>query len=223
MEDRKEELKTESKVGDRRKINIMVFILSIMAGWVDTLGVELFLQENSSFMTGRVRALGLYIFNSNLGLFLKVSLVIMAFITGAGLATIVTERAGLEGGLFCTGILVLLAAFPLFFRNINVFFLPMAMGCQNAASSLTPLNRTSHLTGPLTDLGVNLAKKKWDKVLFWGLRLIGFPLGVFIGFKLIKIISHGRINKSIGLIIPGLLIIFLAILQDKIFKIPLLD
>lgn len=99
----------------------------------------------------------------------------------------------------------------------------MGMGSQNAATSLTVINRTTHLTGPITDFGINIAKKKWNKVRFWGLRLLGFPLGSFIGFSLATMINGAPINISIILIIPAIIIILTGIIQEKVLDIQLLE
>lgn len=219
MEKAKEKSKVKIVIG----INLIGFILSAMAGWIDTIGVELFLNESSAFMTGRVKALGYNMFNLDLKLFSSIALVIIAFIIGAFISTIITKKTGLKGGLICTGILIIISSLPVPFKCINRISLPMGMGCQNAATSLTPINRTTHLTGPITDLGMNLAKGNWNKVIFWLLRLIGFPLGSFIGFKLASMVDNNTINISIILIIPAIIIILTGIIQEKIFEIPLLD
>lgn len=46
--------KTQNAIG----INIIGFILSTMAGWIDTIGVRLFINQRSASMTGRGHILG---------------------------------------------------------------------------------------------------------------------------------------------------------------------
>lgn len=99
----------------------------------------------------------------------------------------------------------------------------MAMGGQNAATSLTPINRTTHFTGPATDIGINIAKGNWKIVLFWILRWIGFPLGSVIGFNLVHMVNNNVINISTTLTIPAIIIISIGIIQKMFFNIPLLD
>ncbi len=206
-------------------INIVGFILSIMAGWIDTIGVKLFLNESPSFMTGRVKALGYHAFNLDLKAFLGIALVILAFIMGAFMATIVTRKTGLRGGLVFTGILVIIASFPICLKHaaINTILIPMAMGCQNATTSLTPISRTTHLTGPATDIGINLAKRNWKMVMFWACRWIGFSLGTVIGFNLVSMVDKGAIHISTILIIPAIIIMLTGIIQKIVFDIPLLE
>ncbi len=73
----------------------------------------------------------------------------------------------------------------------------MAMGGQNAATSLTDINRTSHLTGPATDIGINIAKGNWNLVIFWTLRWIGFSMGVVMAYKLVHIFKSNMIRFHI--------------------------
>lgn len=216
-------LKDKSRFKISTGISIIGFILSMMAGWVDTIGVKLFLTESSSFITGRARLLGYYLFHGDFKSFSGIFLIIVAFITGAFISTLITKRFGLKGGLIAAGILVIISSLPVTWAYMNIIFLPMGMGCQNAATSLTLINRTTHLTGPMTDLGINLAKKNWNKVGFWVLRLAGFPLGAFIGFSLANLLDNSAINISILLIIPAIIIMLTGIIQKRIFNIPLLD
>ena len=98
----------------------------------------------------------------------------------------------------------------------------MAMGCQNAATSLTKINRTTHLTGPATDIGINIAEGNWEVVKFWLWRWIGFPLGSIIGFNLANLVDNNIISISSTLIIPAIIIILIGIIQKVILYIPLL-
>lgn len=215
----------KSKLQVSVQTNIVGFILIIMAGWIDTVGVKLFLNESPAFMTGRGLTLGYWAFKCDLKSFMSIVLVIIAFIIGACISTIITRRSGLIGGLFFTGSLILIASFPICLKNITIdtIIIPMAMGGQNAATSLTPINRTTHLTGPATDIGINIAKGNWKIVLFWILRWIGFPLGSVIGFNLVDMVDNGMIGISTTLIIPAIIIILIGIIQQRIFNIPLLD
>lgn len=217
------ELKSKFKAQTSTGINIVVFILAAMAGWIDTAGIVLFLNGESGFMTGRVHMLGYHLFNFDLKLFTVVLLVIIAFIMGSFISTRITKKIGLKGGLILTGILVIISSLPVSMQYISAFFLPMAMGSQNAATSLTPLNRTTHLSGTTTDLGINLAKGNWNKVMFGACSFIGFPLGSFIGFNLGNMVDNNPIHRSLALIVPALIIILTGIIQDRKLNIPLLD
>ncbi|MCF6464850.1 DUF1275 family protein, partial [Clostridium sp. Cult2] len=132
---------------------------------------------------------------------------------------------GLTGGLCFTGVLIIIAAYFTNWNGITIstIIIPMAMGGQNAATSLTPINRTTHLTGPATDIGINIAKGNWNTVKFWLLRWIGFPLGSIIGFNLVHMVNRNVINISTTLVYPALIIIFTGIIQRVILNIPLLS
>lgn len=204
-------------------VNLVGFILVMMAGWTDTVGIYLFLDERSSFMTGRAAKLGEYIFNGEMQGVKAVLLVVISFIIGACISTLITRRVGLIGGLFFTGILLIITVFSTFKVGINIALItiPMAMGGQNAATSLTDINRTTHLTGPTTDIGINMAKGNWNLVVFWVLRWVGFSIGVVMAFNLIHIFKSKMINFSHTLLIPATIIILTGIIQKIAFDIPL--
>ncbi|NMB26504.1 MAG: DUF1275 domain-containing protein [Tissierellia bacterium] len=204
-------------------VNLVGFILVMMAGWTDTVGIYLFLDERSSFMTGRAAKLGEYIFNGEMQGVKAVLLVVISFIIGACISTLITRRVGLIGGLFFTGILLIITVFSTFKVGINIALItiPMAMGGQNAATSLTDINRTTHLTGPTTDIGINMAKGNWNLVVFWVLRWVGFSIGVVMAFNLIHIFKSKMIGFSHTLLIPATIIILTGIIQKIIFDIPL--
>lgn len=158
-------------------------------------------------------------------MFIGIFLIIIAFITGAWVSTIIIKKTGLTGSLLFTGILIIIGAFPFILRHpiLCTVFLPMAMGCQNAATSLTEIKRTTHLTGAATEIGINIANSNWKVVRFWIYRWIGFPLGAIIGFALVDRVNSNLIKTSTTLIIPAIIIIVIAILQRVILNIPLLD
>lgn len=213
------------KVKKLIQINVVGFVLSVMAGWINAVGINLFLNESPAFMSGRGLILGYLAFKGDIKPFLRVLLVIISFMLGAYISTIITTRMGLSGGLFFVGAFIMIAAFPVFIRNriIDTIIISMAMGSQNAATSLTPINRTTHLTGPATDIGVNIAKKNWNIVIFWALRWISFPLGAVIGFSLVDLFNKGNISLSTTLFLPALIIISIAVVQKKFLHITLLD
>ncbi len=215
----------KSRLEISAQINIVGFILVTMAGYIDTVGIKLFLNESPAFMTGRGIILGYCMFKGDLGAFICVLVVILAFIIGACISTVITRKIGLTGGLCLTGILIAIAAFPVNLSNITIatIIIPMAMGGQNAATSLTAINRTTHLTGPATDIGINIAKGNWNIVIFWILRWIGFPLGSVIGFYLVHMVNNNMINIHTTLLLPAVIIVLTGIFQKLTFDIPLLE
>ncbi len=217
-----ENVSSKPKAQISTEVKIMAFILAMLAGWIDAVGLRLFFTADSAFMTGRVHLLGQYIFRMEAKLFFGILLEIVTFIIGSFIATIITRKKGLKVGLIAAGILVIISSIHVFPKYMNAIFLPMAMGCQNGSTSLTPLGRTTHVSGVVTDFGINLAKRNWKDLMFWGGRLIGFPLGVAIGLNFAKLAQDIGISGAIMLIIPAIILILIAIIQEKKCKIPLL-
>jgi len=216
-------------------VNIIGFILVMMAGWVNTVGACFFLNENSSFLTGRTAKLGKYILSGDILKVRDILLIIISFIMGSCISTLITKKTGLTGGLVFTSALIIITALTILpatsvtgvnFANIAFITIPLCMGSQNAATSLTAINRTTHLTGPATDIGINMAKGKWDLVIFWVLRWVGFFIGTFTAFKLIRVFEIRELDSSYIsyiLLIPGIVIILTAIIQKVVVDIPLLE
>ncbi len=94
-----------------------------------------------------------------------------------------------------------------------LFTLPLAMGGQNAVTTLAGINRTTHLTGPTTDLGISLANKDWNKIFFWSLRLLAFTFGVLFSTLLCQQMKD-RPYFIYSLIFPGLIILASALSSD---------
>ena len=145
----------KSRIKVESQINIIGFILVVVAGWIDTVGMELFLNESPAFMTGRGLTLGYWAFKGDLKAFISILIVILAFISGSFISTIITRKTGLLGGLCFAAILVTIGAFHIYLKDLTIatIIIPMAMGGQNAATSLTAIDRTTHLTGAATDIG----------------------------------------------------------------------
>lgn len=213
------------KIKTSTQINIVGFILVIISGWIDTVGIMLFLKESPAFMTGRGLGLGYWAFKGNIKEFLSIFIVVFAFIIGAGISTVITKKTGLIGGLFFTGSLVIIGASHIYLNGLTIatIIIPMAMGAQNAATSLTPINRTTHLTGAATDIGINIANGNLGVAIFWILRWIAFPMGAVIGFYLVDKVNNNLIDASLTLFLPAIIIILTAIFQKLVFDIPLLD
>ena len=96
------------------------------------------------------------------------------------------------------------------------------MGAQNAATSLTGINRTTHLTGPTTDIGIYLAQGDWKMARFWSLRWLAFFLGVVSSYLLLRSTGDSKLALYL-MLLPGLAISLTACGQKFIFRIPLLD
>lgn len=223
----------DGKVEILTGVNIVGFCLVFLAGWIDVVGVKMFFSERSAFMTGRASNMGANFAKggvmTNEAWFIIV--VVLAFIVGAAIGTKLTKAFGLVGGLSFTGLLIIITAWmigPLSApvakgagsfvagRALLGILIPMALGCQNASTSATPINRTTHLTGPATDIGTNIALGNLNLFIFWLLRWIGFPLGAFIGYGMYV---SGNAPMALGLAGVGVLIV--GVVQKATVDIPL--
>lgn len=114
---------------------------------------------------------------------------------------------------------------PITLRNVifDTIIISMAMGEQNAATSLTKINRTTHLTGPATDIGIHIASRNWRKAIFWILRWISFPIGAMLGFIFVELHNSKSISLSVTLLLPAVIILSLSAMQKTKLSIPLLE
>lgn len=218
-------LSLRDKVEILTGVNVVGFILVMMAGWVDTAGVKVFLNERVSFMTGRAAQLGEWLAEGELEKFSYIVLIVLMFILGSAVSTKITRRWGLVGGLTFTAGLLFFAALPVYIGQVRfvAIAIPLAMGAQNAATSLTEINRTTHLTGPATDIGIRLSDGDINGAIFWILRWIAFPLGAFMSYEFVEVtINNDNINTSLSLIIPAVIIILTALIQKRFVDIKLL-
>ncbi|MDI6800013.1 MAG: DUF1275 family protein [Actinomycetota bacterium] len=225
----------KAKVEVINAVNVVGFILIAMAGWVDIVGLKLFFNQRSAFMTGRASLLGEKLATpGGMSEAIFIIIVVVSFIIGAGISAKITKASGLIGGLVFSGVVVIITA-VLFgsaspgaamvkefsgttetLRLMTGILLPMAMGGLNAATSLTNINRTTHLTGPATDIGINLFTGNMSMAVFWILRWIGFPAGAFLAVGVV-----GGMSPMMALLIPGVVIALTGIVQKMTVDIPL--
>lgn len=217
--------KGEDENKNKKLVNIVGCILSLVAGWVNAVGLNLFINDSPAFLSGRGLMLGYSALKGDLFTFLSVGLIVLSFIVGAVISTKLTRSKGLGGGLFLTGILITIAALPITLRNVifDTIIISMAMGAQNAATSLTKINRTTHLTGPATDIGIYIASRNWEKAIFWTLRWISFPIGAMLGFIFVELHNSKNISLSITLFLPAVILLVLSAMQKTKLSIPLLE
>ena len=202
----------KKKIEILNSVNVIGFILVMCAGWIDIVGLKISVTERTSFLTGRAAMLGESFFNGDFSKALVVILIVASFIFGAYIGTIITEKKGCKYGLLLTSFLIILSALVLsefnqLEINIALILIPIATGCLNASTSLTKIGRTTHLTGPATDIGIFLAKKDYNKVIFWALHWIAFPLGAFLGLYFLSLFQKHLLPLPSVLLIPATLII----------------
>ena len=203
-------------------INILVSVLAFVGGWINIIGYNVFMDTRPSSMTGRAAEIAESLARGELKTFAYLVLVVLLFILGVIISSLITKRFGLTPGLmFVVGILILNLIVVNADHTLRFFavFLSMAMGAQNGATSLTDISRTTHMSGATTELGINIAFKNWDKVIFWGIRWIFYPLGGFLAYLFIEWLYMNNLNESLTLIIPIIIIFFTALVQKKFVNI----
>lgn len=214
------------KVEVLTSVNIVGFILVMMAGWVDTAGVKFFLNERVSFMTGRAAQMGEWLAEGEFEQASYIVLIVLMFILGAAISTRITRTWGLTGGLNFVGGLLFFSALPVYIGEVRfvAIAIPLAMGAQNAATSLTPINRTTHLTGPATDIGIKLSSGDINGAVFWILRWMAFPLGAFLSYEFVEMsLRNDNVDTSLSLIIPSIVIVATGLIQKRFVDIQLLE
>ena len=203
-------------------INILVSVLAFVGGWVNIIGYNVFMHTRPSSMTGRAAEIAESLGRGELKTFAYLVLVVLLFVIGVAIASIITTRFGFTQGLmFVVAILFFNLIIVNADHSLRFFsvFLSMAMGAQNGATSLTNISRTTHMSGATTELGINIAFKNWDKVIFWGIRWIFYPLGGFLAYRFIGWLDINNLNESLTLIVPIIIIIFTAFVQKKFIDI----
>lgn len=208
----------ETNVEVLTPINILVSVLAFVGGWVNIIGYNVFMDTRPSSMTGRAAEIAESLGRGELKTFAYLVLVVILFVLGVMISSLITKRFGFTQGLmFVVAILVLNLIIVNAHHTLKFFsvFLSMAMGAQNGATSLTNISRTTHMSGATTELGINIAFRNWDKVIFWGIRWIFYPLGGFLAYVFIDWLYANNLNESFTLIIPIIIILFTALVQKK--------
>lgn len=207
-------------------INILVSVFAFVAGWVNIAGYNLFMHTRPSSMTGRSAEIAESLARGEFDTFVYLALVVILFITGVIISSLITRRFGFTGGLmFSVAVLFLDIILISNNKHLGIFpiTLSMAMGAQNGATSLTAISRTTHMTGATTELGTNIAFGNWSRAIFWGSRWIFFPLGGVMSYKFINWLGVNDLKEAIILLIPIAIILITAFLQKKFVDIQILD
>ena len=220
----------EAKIGTRLEIltplNILVIVFTFVAGWVNIAGYNLFMHTRPSSMTGRSAEIAESLARGEFDTFIYLAVVVVLFITGVAISSLLTRKFGFTAGIMFA-VLILFVDIILIRNNRHLGVLPitlsMAMGAQNGATSLTAISRTTHMTGATTELGTNIAFANWNKVIFWGVRWISFPLGGFMSYKFKNWLGSNSFRESITLFIPIIILLITVFLQKKYIDIQILD
>lgn len=211
-------IRDKTKIKVITPINILVSVLAFVGGWVNIIGYNVFMHTRPSSMTGRAAEIAESLGRGELKTFVYLVLVVLLFVLGVIIASIITERFGFTQGLmFVVAILVLNLIIVNADHNLRFFsvLLSMAMGAQNGATSLTSISRTTHMSGATTELGISIAFRNWNKAIFWGIRWLFYPLGGFLAYIFMKWLDTNSFNESFTLVIPIIIILCTAFIQKK--------
>ncbi len=216
----------DSKIEVITPINILVAILTFVGGWSNIVGYNLFMHTRPSSMTGRAAEIAESIARKDLEVFGYLIAVVIVFIVGVMISSIITKRLGFTYGLFFV-VLILIVDIVLVNNNHHLkafpILLSMAMGAQNGATSVTAISRTTHMTGATTELGINIASRNWNMAIFWGIRWMCFPLGGLLSYKFMEYLQKNNIKEATTLIIPIVILVCTALIQKKLVDIKVLD
>lgn len=187
-------------------------IASLNGGLISAVTFESFAHAAVGYATGNITFIASYIITKNHFLLINTSLLLFFFLIGAILSGVVTIHQSIakyrlsfliEGIIITTAIIGLVNGF-----NLTMFLLAVALGLQNGATTIygNSIIRTTHMTGTLTDLGINIAHKliapnntpTW-KILIYVILLISFFIGSILGVVLFSQYNYYSLFLSVGL------------------------
>ncbi|MBT9137848.1 MAG: hypothetical protein DDT31_00389 [Syntrophomonadaceae bacterium] len=179
--------------------------LAILAGYLNAFSTVALLFERSAHMSGRATDLGrgfmaFFVLTdaaARTRLFEEAVIILIitaSFLAGAILGAKLMRTIGLGKTIMMIGVFIgvssIMVLIGLPSGVINVFSLERSlwaillcipMGMQNAATSVTSMGRSTHVTGTLTDLGISIAEGTYKKTIHLSCRWGGFVGGSGIG------------------------------------------
>lgn len=181
-----------------RWVEYGAFLLALLAGTVNAVGLLGFQHQAVSHISGTVTLLGtsLEAFNSQAG---HLFFILLSFMLGAVLSGVFISNTALKlgrryGVALCVEGLLLFTAYWLL-RNDHIsgqYLASAACGLQNAMITTYSgaIVRTTHMTGIITDLGLMIGAKlrgesfDYRKAKLFVFIFSGFLLGGIVGAKL---------------------------------------
>lgn len=172
------------------------FVLALIAGFVNAVGLLGFNHQSISHLSGTATLIGTSIVNALFTDVLHLSMVLLSFIIGAAISGFFLRSGALKLGRNYSRLLMLEAFFLLIaigFLSKDSFyghyFASAACGLQNALVTTfsSAVIRTTHVTGIFTDLGLMIGAKLRGEVfdkrkaLLFILIINGFIFGGIFG------------------------------------------
>lgn len=181
-----------------RWVEYGAFLLALLAGIVNAIGLLGFQHQAVSHISGTVTLLGTSIEAFD-GLTFHLFMILISFLLGAIFSGLLMESTALKlgrryGGALCIEAGLLFIALILLRDNqiSGQYFASAACGLQNAMITTFSgaVVRTTHMTGIITDLGLMIGSRlrgeKFDyrKAKLFSFIFLGFLLGGVIGARL---------------------------------------
>lgn len=177
-------------------VEVGAFILALIAGYVNAIGLLGFEHQSVSHLTGTASLLGTGILSQPTSNIFNLLGVLLSFLLGASIAGFLLHGSTLRLGkhydtaLLLESILLLLSTWFLISGSFcGHFFASAACGLQNALATTYSgaIIRTTHVTGIFTDLGIMIGSlfrgealdKRKAKLFIY--IIIGFISGGFLG------------------------------------------
>ena len=197
-----------------RWVEYGAFVLALVAGLVNSIGLLGFKHQSISHLSGTATLLGTGIINSNFSDVLHLAFVLLSFLVGSAISGFFLHSGSLKLGRNYSGLLSLEAIFlfgSIYFLakdSVNGHYLAsVACGLQNAIATTYSgaVIRTTHVTGIFTDIGIMLGSKlrgdKFDKrkALLFLLIIVGFILGAAFGAYFFSILKFNALLVPAGI------------------------
>lgn len=187
-----------------RWVEYGAFILALVAGFVNAIGLLGFKHQSISHLSGTATLVGTAIVNSTWLDVVHLLIVFFSFVSGAAISGYFLRSGSLKLGRNYSGLLsfeaVLLSAAIYFLIEDSLFghyLASAACGLQNALVTTYSgaVIRTTHVTGIFTDLGIMLGAKlrgeSFDKrkAALFLLIIAGFVFGGTLGAYTFSLVS----------------------------------
>ncbi len=177
-------------------VEVGALILTLVAGFVNAIGLLSFEHQSVSHLSGTATILGTNILNAPLQNIIHLLGILLSFLLGSTIAGFLLHGSTLKLGrhydtaLFLESALLLITIWFLSMGSFyGHFFASAACGLQNALATTYSgaVIRTTHVTGIFTDLGIMLGEllrgKKLDtrKAKLFLIIIFGFIFGGTLG------------------------------------------
>ncbi|MBU2886144.1 DUF1275 domain-containing protein [Gilvimarinus agarilyticus] len=209
-------------------IEVGAFVLTLVAGFVNAVGLLSFEHQSVSHLSGTATIFGASFLSSNLQSIIHLLGVLLSFLFGSSMAGFLLHGSTLKLGrhydtvLFLEALLLLVTLWLLSSGSFyGHFFASAACGLQNALATTYSgaVIRTTHVTGIFTDLGIMFGEfcrgKRLDgrKVKLFLIIIIGFILGGTLGA-----FFYNK-YKFLSLLLPSGVCLFMAVVYFMYVKI----